>query len=99
MNTVRKVQTAFRLPEDLIERLKRKARGRDMSLNAYVERLLLKDAPAELEFPKMDPNEPILPSVMALGRHSGEPLKFKPEELKDDPRLDYLAHKYGLVDE
>ena len=96
MISSRKVQTAFRLPEDLIDRLKRKARNNDISLNSYVERLLLKDAPGELEFSKMDPDEPILPRIMSLGRH-GSPLSFKPEELENDPRLDYLAHKYGLL--
>ena len=41
--SVMKVQTAFRLDEDLIERIKEKAKAQKRSLNNYVEYLLYKD--------------------------------------------------------
>ena len=41
--SVMKVQTAFRLDEELIERIKEKAKAQKRSLNNYVEYLLYKD--------------------------------------------------------
>jgi hypothetical protein len=38
-----KVQTAFRLDKDLLERIKEKAKAQKRSLNNYVEYLLYKD--------------------------------------------------------
>ena len=38
-----KVQTAFRLDKDLLDRIKEKARAQKRSLNNYVEYLLYKD--------------------------------------------------------
>ncbi len=38
-----KVQTAFRLDKELIERIKEKAKAQRRSLNNYVEYLLYKD--------------------------------------------------------
>ena len=38
-----KVQTAFRLDQDLLERIKEKAKAQKRSLNNYVEYLLYKD--------------------------------------------------------
>jgi hypothetical protein len=38
-----KVQTAFRLDRDLLERIKEKAKAQKRSLNNYVEYLLYKD--------------------------------------------------------
>ena len=42
MDTVIKRQTAFRLNEDLLERLKEAARREHRSLNNYVENVLMK---------------------------------------------------------
>ena len=42
-SSVMKVQTAFRLDKELIERIKEKAKAQKRSLNNYVEYLLYKD--------------------------------------------------------
>lgn len=40
-STITKKQTAFRLSEDLLERLKAKAKKENRSLNNYVEKVLM----------------------------------------------------------
>ena len=50
--TTHRVQTAFRLEESLLRRLKRKAREQNKSLNSYVEALLLSDVRDMPEFPE-----------------------------------------------
>ena len=43
METARRIQTAFRLEETLLNRLKKKARRQNKSLNSYVEAVLKAD--------------------------------------------------------
>lgn len=43
-----------RLDDNLIQRLKRQARGKGKSLNAHVEEILMREAPAEPEFPHFE---------------------------------------------
>ena len=86
----RRVQTAFRLDENLVKRLKIKAHGEAKSLNALVEETLMRLAPAEPEFPVLDENMEISPRSLALGKNFRP---FTPEELAADDRLAYILSK------
>ena len=55
METVARTQTAFRLKNSLLERIKWNARREHKSLNAYVEDLLEEQVGREIMFPKMPP--------------------------------------------
>ena len=86
-----KTQTAFRFPPELLERMKRKARKRNLSLNAYAQDLFERDTRFDL---------PVLPADFKVSDeirsmhciHFTEPT---PEELAADPKLAYLWEKYG----
>ena len=88
--TTRKVQTAFRLDTGLINRLKKKAKAKGQSLNAYVENVLAKDAPSELAWPKVKFPMDISPETIALTRNYSS---FTKEELRKDDRLAYIFGK------
>ena len=62
MQTSTRIQTAFRLDRNLVSRLKLKARRENKSLNKLVEEALMKTAPAELEWPKVE--FPLKPSPL-----------------------------------
>lgn len=86
--SVRKVQTAFRLDEGLVSRLKLKARQKDMSLNRMVEEHLEKLAPAEPEWPRIKFPIEIDPKYEAFK------LPVIPQEDIDaDERLAYILSK------
>ena len=55
METVARTQTAFRLKNSLLERIKWNARREHKSLNAFVEDLLEEQVGREIVFPKMPP--------------------------------------------
>ena len=80
-----RVQTAFRLPHELIARVKYQARKENMSVNRYVESVLAKSV--ELEFPSR-PSENEIPEELLISR--GCLQAPAPEELKNDPRLAHL---------
>ncbi len=88
--TTRKVQTAFRFDADLLSRLKRKAKARGQSLNAYVENVLVKDTPANLVWPEIVFPADISPETMAITRNY---TSFTKEELRKDDRLAYIFGK------
>ncbi len=85
MRTSTKVQTAFRLETDLLNRLKRKARARGQSLNSYVENVLMKDSPLEPELPKIEIPDGPCPLVEALRFPEGT--WFTEEEIAADWKL------------
>ena len=83
-----RIQTAFRLDQDLLERLRRQARLENRTLNSYVEIILLKAV------------QPELPQVEEGYQLSAETRKmcgFIPpitkEQLEKDDRLAYLLGK------
>lgn len=91
-NTTR-VQTAFRLPPDLIARVKYHARRENLSVNSYVERVLEKAT--ALVFPTMPPELKPDDELLAFaGKIHLKP--FTKEQLDADPRLAYLVKKFGL---
>jgi len=87
-----RTQTVIRLPNELYQRVKRNAKAQHRSFNSYVEEVL--DRATALEFPKLGPDFKISDEILAL-RGSG--FKRPPQEVIDsDPKLKYLANKYGL---
>lgn len=90
MQTSTRIQTAFRLDRNLVSRLKLKARRENKSLNKLVEEALMKTAPAELEWPKVDfplKHNPIFDEIRDQMR------PFTAEELAADDRLAYILSK------
>lgn len=55
METEARTQTAFRLKDSLLERLKWRAKREKKSLNAFVEEVLEEKVGRELVFPKLPP--------------------------------------------
>ena len=55
METIHRTQTAFRLKDTLLERIKWNARREHKSLNAYVEEKLEEVAGRDVVFPKLPP--------------------------------------------
>ena len=87
----RRVQTAFRLDEMLVRRLKKKAADEGKSLNKLVEDTLTAVAPPkELDWPQISLPQELDPRVKDLGL-SCRP--FTEEELKEDERLAYILSK------
>jgi len=91
MAEVTRIQTAFRFTPELLAKMKRKAKSKDLSLNAYAEELFERDT-------RFD--SPILPEDIKISDeirsmhciHFTEPTA---EELAEDPKLAYLWEKYG----
>ena len=88
MNTQVQKQTGIRLPENLIIKLKKKAKNHGLSFNAYVQHVLTKDVNSDI--PYIDPNKEIDPSLLSM---AGTVIMPSKEELESDPRL---AAAFGL---
>ena len=93
MQTSTRIQTAFRLDSNLVSRLKLKARRENKSLNKLVEETLLKTAPAELEWPKVE--FPLKPSLVVESLRIDNTLGWTKEEIEADPKLEYLLTKHA----
>ena len=78
-------QTGIRLPEEMIQSLKRKARREGLSFNAYVEMVLEKDL--KYEIPYIDPNMEIDPEFLNM---FGSAPHYTQEEIDADPRLQHI---------
>lgn len=85
------IQTAFRIPEDLLARIKREAKRRGTSVNAYVVDIL--DKETEIEWPKLPKDFKVSQEILNL-RCVNELREPTPEELEADPKLEYLWNKY-----
>ena len=90
--TSKKIQTAFRLDENLLRRAKLRAKRENRSLNNLVEEALEKMVPAEVVWPKVIVPTEISPEILAI-RLPGN-VKFTKEEIAADERL---AHALGEV--
>ena len=90
METTRRIQTAFRLEESLLNRLKKKASRQNKSLNSYVEALLRADVRDEPEYPKV--SFPI-PHSARISRMLDVIPAFTDEELEKDEKLAYILGK------
>ena len=85
--TTPRVQTAFRLPPDLLARVKLFARRENLSVNSYVEHIL--DKATALVFPKLPKDFQIPEELLQSAGCIPAPSE---QELKNDPRL---AHALG----
>ena len=85
----RKIQTAFRLDEELVGRLKLLARREKKSLNRIVEEQLERLAPAEPQWPKIIFPVEIRPEIKAL-MLPHTPTK---EEMEHDERLNFILNR------
>lgn len=90
MENTRRIQTAFRLEEPLLNRLKKKASRQNKSLNSYVEALLRADVRDEPEYPKVP--FPIRHSVRVSRMLDILPA-FTDEEIESDEKLAYILGK------
>ena len=90
MENKRRIQTAFRLEESLLNRLKKKASRQNKSLNSYVEALLKADVRDEPEYPKV--TFPI-PHSTRVSRMIDILPGFTDEELERDEKLAYILGK------
>ena len=88
MNTQTQKQTGIRLPENLIIQLKKKARSRGISFNAYVQHVLTEDVNNDI--PYIDMNDEISPFLLSMAGTISVPSR---EELESDSRL---ASAFGL---
>ena len=90
MENIRRIQTACRLEESLLNRLKKKASRQNKSLNSYVEALLKADVRDEPEYPKV--TFPI-PHSTRVSRMIDILPGFTDEELERDEKLAYILGK------
>lgn len=90
MENPRRIQTAFRLEEPLLNRLKKKASLQNKSLNSYVEALLRADIRDEPQYPEV--SFPIPRSERVSGMLDILPA-FTDEEIESDEKLAYILGK------
>ena len=78
------IQTAFRIPEDLLVRMKREAKKRGTSLNAFLIEVM--DRETRVEWPHLPKDYKVSQEILNLRcvKNWKEPTK---EELEEDPRL------------
>lgn len=79
-----RIQTAFRLPQDLLARVKREAKRKNLSVNAYVEDVL--DRETRIEWPKLPKDFKVSQEILDL-RIVPDWTPPTPEELEQDPKL------------
>ena len=87
MNT--RVQTVIRLRPELMMRIKYRAKGQGLSVNAYVEKVLEEDALPKI--PKISEDFEIDPVIASFGGMLREPTR---EEVESDPKLAHIWRKH-----
>ena len=90
METTRRIQTAFRLDESLLNRAKKKASRQNKSLNSYVEALLKADVRSEPQYPEV--SFPIPHSTRVSSMLDILPT-FTEKDLAEDDKLAYILGK------
>ena len=85
-----RVQTAFRLPVELLEGLKRQAQREGRSLNSYVEHIL--EEKVKWELPKLLVDYEISEEIKSM--HCVELREPSLEELEADPKLAHIWNKH-----
>lgn len=88
METIARVQTVIRLRPEVMERVKYRAKGYNMSVNAYVESIL--DEATRAPIPKLPKDFKISPEIERL---SGIFPPTTKEMLELDDRLAYILSK------
>lgn len=87
-----RVQTAFRLKYDLVERLKRQAKALNSSLNNYVEMILIRAT--EPDFPKIQKGYQISEETRNLCGFVKTIERPTDEEMSNNPKLARIWNKY-----
>lgn len=90
METETRIQTAFRFRPELLERMKRTAKKRRVSLNQLVEQTM--DRETRLELPALPKDLQISDEIKQL--HCLHLTRPTDEEFAADPKLKYLWEKY-----
>lgn len=90
MEPTRRIQTAFRLEESLLQRLKKKASRQNKSLNSYVEAVLRADVRDEPAYPRV--SFPV-PRSTRVSRMLDILPPFTEEDLEKDEKLAYILGK------
>ena len=85
-----KIQTAFRFPPELLDRMKRTAKKRKVSLNQLVEQTM--DRETRLDLPATPGDIVISDEIKQL--HCLKLTRPTDEEFAADPRLEYLWKKH-----
>ena len=88
METTTRVQTVIRLRQEIMERVKYRARSQSISVNAFIENALAEATKVPL--PKLPKNFKISPLVESLSGIFPAPTKAM---LESDDRLAYLLGK------
>ena len=88
METIARTQTVIRLRPEVMERVKYRAKGHNMSVNAYVESIL--DEATRAPIPKLPTDFKISPVIEKLSGIIPAPTK---EMLESDDRLAYILSK------
>lgn len=84
MEAIPRIQTAFRLRQDVLSGVKREAKRRGMSVNAYVEQILERET--RIEWPKLPKNFTASQEILDL-QIIHDWVDPTPEELEEDPRM------------
>ena len=90
MEPATRIQTAFRFTPELMERMKRAARKREVSLNQFVEQTM--DRETRLVLPNPPEDIQITDEIKQL--HCLNLTRPTDEEFAEDPKLEYLWKKY-----
>lgn len=90
METGTRIQTAFRFQPELLERMKRAAKKKKISLNQLVEQTM--DRETRPEWPVSPDGIPISEEIKQL--HCLKLTRPTEEEFAADPKLEYLWKKY-----
>ncbi len=85
-----RIQTAFRFPPELLDRMKRMAIRKQISLNQLVEQTM--DRETRLELPSVSMGPHIVEEIKQL--HCLKLTRPTDEEFAADPKLEYLWKKY-----
>lgn len=102
METVARTQTAFRIKDSLLERIKWQAKKEQKSVNAFVEEILEEKVGTELVFPKLP--QDFFEKAKELDKFAIKgkiPLEYKgldaagQAELDKTVLMDALCEKYG----
>jgi len=88
METATRIQTVIRLRPEVMERVKYRAKGHNMSVNAYVESVL--DTATKVPIPKLPKDFKISPVIERMSGVIPAPTK---ELLESDDRLAYILSK------
>lgn len=93
METTARIQTAFRLPEPLVIRLKSKAKLKGKSLNSFVEEILEEAVPYEETFEEKIAHLTVPDEIPQEILNMCGCLKITEKDLEGDDRALYIWNK------